>query len=42
MVIARTSAGAAMMPDMMIVEGDSETNPREVVRMEEDQRGGFR
>ncbi len=28
LVIAGTSAGAAMMPDMMIVEGDSETNPR--------------
>lgn len=28
MVIGGTSAGAAMMPDMMIVEGDSETNPR--------------
>jgi cyanophycinase len=27
-VIGGTSAGAAMMPDMMIVEGDSETNPR--------------
>jgi cyanophycinase len=27
LVIAGTSAGAAMMPDMMIVEGDSETNP---------------
>jgi cyanophycinase len=27
-VIAGTSAGAAVMPDMMIVEGDSETNPR--------------
>ncbi|SRR5579883_268150 len=34
-VIAGTSAGAAMMPDMMIVEGESETNPRmEVVRMD--------
>ncbi|NJN86882.1 MAG: cyanophycinase [Leptolyngbyaceae cyanobacterium SL_7_1] len=34
-VIAGTSAGAAMMPDMMIVEGDSETNPRmEVVNMD--------
>jgi cyanophycinase len=34
-VIAGTSAGAAMMPDMMIVEGDSETNPRiEIVEME--------
>lgn len=39
-VIAGTSAGAAMMPDMMIVEGESETNPRmEVVRM--DQGMGF-
>ncbi len=28
LVIAGTSAGAAMMPDMMIVEGDAETNPR--------------
>lgn len=28
MVIGGTSAGAAMMPDVMIVEGDSETNPR--------------
>ncbi|HEY9735980.1 MAG TPA: cyanophycinase, partial [Trichocoleus sp.] len=35
-VIAGTSAGAAMMPDMMIVEGEAETNPRpDVVRMEE-------
>ncbi|MBW4539761.1 MAG: cyanophycinase [Myxacorys chilensis ATA2-1-KO14] len=34
-VIAGTSAGAAMMPDMMIVEGESETNPRmEVVNMD--------
>jgi cyanophycinase len=34
-VIAGTSAGAAMMPDKMIVEGESETNPRmEVVRMD--------
>lgn len=34
-VIGGTSAGAAMMPDMMIVEGDSETNPRiEIVKME--------
>ncbi|MGC1394604.1 MAG: cyanophycinase [Coleofasciculaceae cyanobacterium] len=33
-VIAGTSAGAAMMPDVMIVEGQSETNPRlEVVEM---------
>jgi cyanophycinase len=28
MVVGGTSAGAAMMPDVMIVEGDSETNPR--------------
>lgn len=28
MVIGGTSAGAAMMPDMMIVDGDSDTNPR--------------
>lgn len=28
MVIGGTSAGAAMMPDVMIIEGDSETNPR--------------
>jgi len=34
-VIAGTSAGAAMMPDMMIVEGEAETNPRpEVARMD--------
>jgi cyanophycinase len=34
-VIAGTSAGAAMMPDKMIVEGESETNPRmEVVSMD--------
>jgi cyanophycinase len=34
-VIAGTSAGAAMMPDMMIVEGESETNPRmEVASMD--------
>ncbi len=33
-VVGGTSAGAAMMPDMMIVEGDSTTNPRfEVVEM---------
>ena len=33
-IIAGTSAGAAMMPDMMIIEGDSETNPRfDVVAM---------
>lgn len=35
LVIGGTSAGAAMMPDVMIVEGDSETNPRlEIVEME--------
>lgn len=35
LVIAGTSAGAAMMPDMMIVEGEPETNPRvDAVRME--------
>lgn len=35
LVIGGTSAGAAMMPDMMIVEGESETNPRiDVVKME--------
>ena len=28
MVIGGTSAGAAIMPDLMIIEGDSETNPR--------------
>lgn len=34
-VIAGTSAGAAMMPDMMILEGESETNPRiDVVSMD--------
>jgi len=34
-VIAGTSAGAAMMPDMMIVEGESESNPRlETVTMD--------
>ncbi|MBF2002755.1 MAG: cyanophycinase [Synechococcales cyanobacterium M58_A2018_015] len=39
-VIAGTSAGAAMMPDTMIVEGEGETNPRmEVVHM--DQGMGF-
>ncbi|WP_009633963.1 cyanophycinase [Synechocystis sp. PCC 7509] len=27
-IVAGTSAGAAMMPDVMIVDGDSETNPR--------------
>lgn len=33
-VVGGTSAGAAMMPDVMIVEGDSQTNPRvEVVEM---------
>ncbi|MBH8571869.1 cyanophycinase [Nostocaceae cyanobacterium CENA369] len=33
-VVAGTSAGAAVMPDKMIVEGDSETNPRiEIVEM---------
>lgn len=33
-VIAGTSAGAAVMPDVMIIEGDSTTNPRaEVVEM---------
>lgn len=33
-IISGTSAGAAMMPDMMIIEGDSETNPRvDVVAM---------
>jgi cyanophycinase len=39
-VVAGTSAGAAMMPDTMIVEGEAETNPRmEVARM--DQGMGF-
>jgi cyanophycinase len=34
-VVGGTSAGAAMMPDVMIIEGDSETNPRiEIVEME--------
>ena len=34
MIIAGTSAGAAIMPDMMIFDGDSETNPRmEIVKM---------
>ncbi|HAG81432.1 MAG TPA: cyanophycinase [Cyanobacteria bacterium UBA12227] len=34
LVIGGTSAGAAVMPDVMIVEGDSETNPRmEIVDM---------
>ena len=28
LIIGGTSAGAAMMPDMMIVEGEGETNPR--------------
>jgi len=33
-VVGGTSAGAAMMPDIMIIEGDSETNPRvNVVQM---------
>jgi cyanophycinase len=33
-VVGGTSAGAAMMPDVMIVEGESETNPRaDVVAM---------
>lgn len=33
-VVAGTSAGAAVMPDKMIVEGDSQTNPRmEIVDM---------
>lgn len=33
-VVGGTSAGAAVMPDMMIVEGDSETHPRvEVAQM---------
>ncbi|MEG3923392.1 cyanophycinase [Microcoleus sp. T3_D1] len=33
-IIGGTSAGAAMMPDVMIIEGDSETNPRvDVVAM---------
>jgi cyanophycinase len=33
-VIAGTSAGAAVMPDKMIVEGDSQTNPRmEIIDM---------
>src|SRR5579883_3274178 len=33
-VVGGTSAGAAVMPDVMIVEGDSETNPRiEIVEM---------
>jgi cyanophycinase len=35
LVIAGTSAGAAMMPDTMIVEGEPETNPRvDVVQMD--------
>lgn len=34
MIVAGTSAGAAIMPDIMIVDGDSETNPRmEIVKM---------
>ncbi len=33
-IVAGTSAGAAMMPDIMIFEGDSQTNPRmEIVKM---------
>jgi cyanophycinase len=33
-VVGGTSAGAAMMPDVMIVEGDSETSPRvEIVEL---------
>ncbi|MBW4633946.1 MAG: cyanophycinase [Iphinoe sp. HA4291-MV1] len=33
-VVGGTSAGAAVMPDVMIVEGDSETNPRmEIVKL---------
>ncbi len=33
-VVAGTSAGAAVMPDKMIIEGDSQTNPRmEIVEM---------
>ncbi|NJM70956.1 MAG: cyanophycinase [Scytonema sp. RU_4_4] len=33
-VVGGTSAGAAVMPDVMIVEGDSETNPRmEIVQL---------
>ncbi|WGV24969.1 cyanophycinase [Halotia branconii] len=33
-VVAGTSAGAAVMPDKMIMEGDSQTNPRiEIVEM---------
>ncbi|ARV59708.1 cyanophycinase [Nostocales cyanobacterium HT-58-2] len=33
-VVGGTSAGAAVMPDVMIVEGESETNPRmEIVEM---------
>lgn len=35
LVVGGTSAGAAMMPEMMIVKGDGETNPRvEVVHMD--------
>ncbi|MBE9127164.1 MULTISPECIES: cyanophycinase [unclassified Coleofasciculus] len=34
-VVGGTSAGAAVMPDVMIVEGDADTNPRiEIVKME--------
>lgn len=33
-VVAGTSAGAAMMPDVMIVEGEAQTNPRiEIVKL---------
>ncbi|BAU67311.1 cyanophycinase [Stanieria sp. NIES-3757] len=35
LIVAGTSAGAAMMPDIMIVEGEAETNPRlETVTLE--------
>jgi cyanophycinase len=35
LIVAGTSAGAAMMPDIMIVEGEAETNPRlEVATLE--------
>ena len=34
MIVAGTSAGAAIMPDIMIFDGDSETNPRiDIVKM---------
>ena len=34
MIVAGTSAGAAIMPDMMIFDGDSQTNPRRsIVKM---------